>query len=212
MLEIGCGSGALGTRLADEYDYVGYEPDPESFETARSRLEAVGRGRVVNERLPIQPTRRFDAVCAFEVLEHTEDDAATLAAWAAWLEPGGTLLVSVPAHQHRYGPWDESVGHFRRYSREALVAVFESAGLPEPTIIAVGFPLGYVLEAVRNRLAAKSPATMEEKTAASGRLLQPRGAVGAAIWLGALPFRLIQKPFAASGKGTGFVAWAQKPA
>ena len=119
-------------------------------------------------------------MCAFEVLEHIEDDATTLKEWAARLRPGGWLLLSVPAHQHRYAPADELAGHFRRYDPAGMTALLASCGFTEIKIRQYGFPLGYLLEAGRNqiarrRLAASAGQSLAERTAGSGRLLQPSG-------------------------------------
>ena len=46
-LEIGCGQGAFGARLAARSDYLGVEPDTSSFEVARARITAQG-GKVMN--------------------------------------------------------------------------------------------------------------------------------------------------------------------
>ena len=40
VLEIGCGQGSVGARLAQRYHYLGLEPDPASWELARQRLRA----------------------------------------------------------------------------------------------------------------------------------------------------------------------------
>ncbi|MGH3273024.1 MAG: class I SAM-dependent methyltransferase, partial [Streptosporangiaceae bacterium] len=78
VLEVGCGQGAFGARLARRYSYLGVEPDPVSFAVARQRVAAAGRGEVRNCRVEDVATAQFDLVCAFEVLEHIEDDKAAL--------------------------------------------------------------------------------------------------------------------------------------
>src|SRR5580658_844251 len=102
VLEIGCGRGAFAARLAQRYSYLGVEPDQESCSVARQRVGAIGPGEVRNVSSAALTGRQFDLVCAFEVLEHIEDDAQALAEWAGLLRPGGWLLLSVPAHQRRF--------------------------------------------------------------------------------------------------------------
>jgi SAM-dependent methyltransferase len=205
VLEIGCGQGSLGARLAQRYHYLGLEPDRGSWEVARRRIRAAGHGEVRNITSGELGTERFDLVCAFEVLEHLEDDAAAVKEWAGRLRPRGWLLLSVPALQHRYGPADELVGHFRRYDPPSLAALLAGCGFAEIEMRRYGFPLGYLLEAARNviarrRLAAAAGASAAERTAGSGRFLQPSGRVrGAATQWGTAPFRLLQRAFPHTG-------------
>jgi SAM-dependent methyltransferase len=200
VLEVGAGEGALGARLARRYDYVGVEPDPRSRARARERVETV---------LEALPDERFDLVCAFEVLEHVADDQAELRAWRDRLRPGGWLLLSVPAHEKRFGPADRRVGHFRRYEPGGLAEQLTEAGFEHPRLVTYGFPLGYALEAGRHVLARRGEA---EGTAGSGRWLQPSDRLGWATRFGTAPFRLLQRPFAGTGLGTGIVALARRTA
>ena len=115
-------------------------------------------------------------VCAFEVLEHLEDDAGALASWAPKVRLGGHLVLSVPAWQDMFGPWDKAVGHFRRYSPDELADKLRAAGFEPVRIGLYGWPLAFALEAIRNRVADGSPQQEDsaaEQTAHSGRWLQP---------------------------------------
>jgi SAM-dependent methyltransferase len=207
VLEVGCGRGAFAARLAVGYHYLGVEPDSESCAIAAGRVAAVGHGEVRDVAAETLTGQQFDLVCAFEVLEHLEDDVKAVAQWAALLRPGGWLLLSVPAHQHRFGPWDEMAGHFRRYDPAVMTALLTDAGFSDITIRLYGFPLGYLAEPLRNvvarrKLAATAGQSVAERTASSGRQLQPAGGgLGAAIRLGTVPFRLIQRAFPQVGTG-----------
>lgn len=200
VLEVGAGEGALGARLAQRYDYVGVEPDPLSRARARERVGTV---------LEALPDESFDLVCAFEVLEHVADDGAELRSWRDRLHPGGWLLLSVPAHEKRFGPADRRVGHVRRYDPERLAALLTETGFENSRLVTYGFPLGYALEVGRHVLAGRGEG---EGTAGSGRWLQPSDRLGWATRLGTAPFRLLQRPFARTRLGTGIVALARRAA
>jgi SAM-dependent methyltransferase len=214
VLEVGCGQGALAARLATDFSYLGVEPDQESCAVASKRLALVGAGEVRNLAFDDLGEQDFDLVCAFEVLEHIEDDAGAVRDWASRLRPGGWLLLSVPAYQSRFSAADEYVGHYRRYDPAVLASVLGAAKFTDVTIRHYGMPLGYLLESVRTRITQRrlrrTPgATQEERTSGSGRLFQPSGLTGVGTRLGTAPFRLLQRAF--PGRGTGLVALARWP-
>jgi SAM-dependent methyltransferase len=211
VYEVGAGRGAVGVRLARHAgEYVAYEPDAASAAVAAARFAAAGRGRAVNGLLGDGPADA-DVVCAFEVLEHIEDDLAALRAWAARLKPGGWLLLSVPAWADRFGPTDAYVGHFRRYDPDLLRERLVAAGLDPVEVRLYGWGLGHALEAARDAVVRrkKPAASTAERTAASGRFLQPPDAVGWLTAAAVAPFRLLQR--ARPDAGVGLVALARKP-
>jgi SAM-dependent methyltransferase len=213
VLEFGCGMGAAGSRLSRGRTYTGIEPDTESRTVAAERVGS--NGRVLPDDSELAPGEQFDLVCAFEVLEHIEDDRAALRAWVDRVRPGGHLLLSVPAWQERYGPMDAEVGHFRRYDPDALAAVLATTELQTVRTVMYGWPLAYVLEGVRNRAlrraaerAAQTP--MEARSHHSGRAFQPHSRVtGMATELITLPFRYAQR--LQKSRGTGLLVLARRP-
>ena len=104
---IGCDVDPLFTRGADPSRFV------------RARAEA----------LPFA-AGSFDAVCAFDVLEHLDDDAGALREMARVAAPGGALVITVPAMPSLWGPHDVVNRHRRRYTRRSLRDAFARAGLP----------------------------------------------------------------------------------
>jgi SAM-dependent methyltransferase len=207
VLEIGCGRGAFGARLAQRYVYLGIEPDEASYAVARQRIAAVGAGEVHNIASEALDDQTFDLVCAFEVLEHIEDDTAAVKDWATRVRAGGWLMLSVPADQHRYGSWDELVGHFRRYDPSDLTKLLANCGLSDIVVYRYNYPLGLLLEAARDvlgrRLAAKASPSVDERTAASGRTIQPSGGslTGLLTRWGTAPFCVLQRLFPDRGSG-----------
>ncbi len=218
ILEIGPGVAGFGTRAAASCEtYVGVERSADSREVAERRLAVVpgADATVVAELDDVPAEERFDLVCAFEVLEHIEDDRSALASWFGRTEPGGTVIISVPAHADRFGAGDEAVGHFRRYDPEALRELAAGVGLTDVSVVLYGFPLGYLLEAVRNLLgrralrSSKGGGSKADRSAASGRWYQPSAQVGRVIELATLPARRLQRRF--PDRGTGLVMTGRRP-
>lgn len=213
MLEIGCGQGAFGARLAGRTTYLGMEPSKASWQVAAPRVEAAG-GTVINgDHTAVPGGSSYDVVCAFEVLEHIENDKEALGAWVEHVRPGGHVILSVPAWQDRFGTWDELAGHFRRYSPTEIEGRLHDAGMREVAVVVYGWPLGMALEGVRNRVASRreqrSDATYEERTENSGGVLQPNALTGTLTRVGIAPFRLLQR--LQPTKGTGLVAIGRRP-
>jgi SAM-dependent methyltransferase len=216
VLEVGAGEGGLGSWLASNFTYTGVEPDARSRAAASARLIA-GRGRIV-EQLEDVGDQQFDAVCAFEVLEHIGEDQKALEQWREYLRPSGWLLLSVPAHQDDYGAADELVGHYRRYEQSTLTDLLDHAGFEVVRLSSYGAGLGQVLQRARNtvakRVAAKTVTaadTPEERSSGSGRFMQPKQKAAAVAFAAiAAPGRLAQRPFASTNIGTGYVVLARR--
>jgi SAM-dependent methyltransferase len=71
----------------------------------------------------------FDLVCALDIVEHVEDDAGALSEITRVARPGATLLLSVPLHPARWTPFDDFVGHRRRYEPAHLSVKLAAHGL-----------------------------------------------------------------------------------
>lgn len=213
VLEIGPGVGGFGARLARRWRYIGVEPDSASAAIAARRIAPHGGAIVNGYASALRSGATFDLVCAFEVLEHLADDRAAVQEWSQRVRPAGWMLVSVPAHPDRYGPWDLTAGHYRRYERDTLKELLERAGLVDVDVRAYGFPAGDALELARNAVARRrqTSGSLEERTAESGRQLQPGDRHGVLARLVSGPFRLVQRAFDGTGLGTGLVARGRRP-
>jgi len=64
----------------------------------------------------------FDLICAFDVIEHVDDDERALAELSRVAAPGAALITSAPLHPALWTAFDDFVGHRRRYEPERLVA------------------------------------------------------------------------------------------
>jgi SAM-dependent methyltransferase len=74
------------------------------------------------------PDDAFDAVLAFEVIEHVHDDTGLIGEMARVSRPGGVLILSTPVHATMWSPLDEACGHVRRDEPPTLFEKVRAAG------------------------------------------------------------------------------------
>lgn len=210
LLEIGPGVGAFGARAAQQYRYYALERSRASASLSNTAVKHLGGSVICGDDNCVAPAAHFEVVCAFEVLEHIEDDVAALSRWAQLITPNGVLLVSTPAFQDRFGPWDERAGHYRRYEPNQLALCAHRAGLRVIRMWTYGFPLGNLLERARHLVAAtaRTSYAMEASTERSGRAFQPRSGMQSMMAAAASPWRIIQRPFHSRRCGVGLVLLA----
>lgn len=146
VLEMGCGSGALLRELSQRgYTCAGVDFSKSAIRVAKEMNAHCSTVRV-SESLADELPDSFDYLCAFEVLEHIEDDLGVLRDWSRYLKRDGTLVISVPAHPERWNAADVWAGHFRRYRREGLTERVTEAGYQVTEVQCYGFPLANMME------------------------------------------------------------------
>ncbi|HEU5062358.1 MAG TPA: methyltransferase domain-containing protein [Solirubrobacterales bacterium] len=121
VVDVGAGPGFLGEFLRSrrpQVDYWFVEP----IEDLERRLTEEF-GEEANRR-----DRDFHGashVTLMDVLEHQEDDRTFMAELAEKMEPGATLLLTVPAMPWLWSDWDAMLGHYRRYTKKGLRQVVD---------------------------------------------------------------------------------------
>jgi dTDP-4-amino-4,6-dideoxygalactose transaminase len=128
VLEIGCGTGFVLSALhaQQRFDLVGAEQHVAGLVWARRRLPQVEFVQLDARHLPYRA--EFDAIGAFDVLEHIPEDEAVMASVHQALRPNGLFVVTVPQHAWLWSAADEQAHHQRRYSRAELRAKLERHG------------------------------------------------------------------------------------
>jgi 2-polyprenyl-3-methyl-5-hydroxy-6-metoxy-1,4-benzoquinol methylase len=121
-LDVGCGTGVLLESYPRIEQKVGVELDETCVARARSKGLAVypsGREWTLSEH------GKFNLITLCDVLEHLEREGPALEAMWESLEPGGVVLVTVPALMSLWSGHDVVNHHFRRYTKPSLLRVFE---------------------------------------------------------------------------------------
>jgi 2-polyprenyl-3-methyl-5-hydroxy-6-metoxy-1,4-benzoquinol methylase len=143
VLEVGCSSGATLAWLrarwpaAETVGVDGYEPIRDVL--AQNADTAI----IQNLEAPLPELGRFDLVLALDILEHLTDPATVLQGLVSRLNPGGSVIVSVPNVGHvsiladlllrrRFQYQDAGIldrTHLRFFTEESAVGLMNAAGL-----------------------------------------------------------------------------------
>lgn len=140
VLEVGAGIGANTELLCSgrQKRWVCLEPDGALLRRLVDRVANSPCKEVVEARSgtisSISKAEEFDTILYIDVLEHVEDDRRELDSASRRLRCGGTMVVLAPAHQWLYSPFDQSIGHWRRYSSSTLAAAAPVCLFPERLI------------------------------------------------------------------------------
>jgi SAM-dependent methyltransferase len=126
MLNIGCGTGGTIELLSR------HSKELVNIDVSKEAIKYMKKGghkatHVNGTRLPFKENT-FDMIVALDVLEHIKDEDLALNEWLRVLKKDGSLLITVPAHKWLWSGHDNSLEHFRRYSKKSLTDKIESAG------------------------------------------------------------------------------------
>lgn len=125
VLEVGAGKGGTTEMFIDPSfkHWVSIEPDKVLFEELCQNKALFAYGNFQADQFTIDELPEnslFNIILYIDVLEHIEKDSEEISKATKHLLPGGRLIVLSPAYQFFFTPFDEAVGHFRRYNKESL--------------------------------------------------------------------------------------------
>ncbi len=127
ILNVGVATGATSEMLAKygEVTSVEYDKDCCIFLKEKTGIEAICASLT---ELPFKDNS-YDLVCAFDVIEHIEDDKLAVEEIYRVLKPNGNYFLTVPAFQFLWSNHDVVNHHFRRYTKSGFNQLFIDAGL-----------------------------------------------------------------------------------
>jgi 2-polyprenyl-3-methyl-5-hydroxy-6-metoxy-1,4-benzoquinol methylase len=126
ILDVGGACSVLSQEMRRFGQVWVVEPDEDIVKQAREQLDvAVLRGWLP-DNLPVMEA--CDVITLLDVLEHVEDDEASLSALYSVLREDGVFVCTVPALPALWSEHDEALHHKRRYTRRALEEKLMHAG------------------------------------------------------------------------------------
>lgn len=166
FLEIGCGTGNVIGYLHEHglSDVVGYDLNPKALEVCKNRYPNLNFKKT--NFLDVDScNKRFDVVGMFDVLEHLPSEQDALVQVRKHVQPGGTFVMTVPAHSFLWSKMDEIYGHHRRYTKKRLNLALEKAGFTDIHIAYFMAPLVPLLLLRRKFMRLPSQLSLEETVA-----------------------------------------------
>ena len=162
ILEAGCGTGANLNMLRRFGDVKCFDPDDWARDAAQKRYGMEVLPGTLPDGLPF--SQKFDLVCAFDVIEHIDDDVGSLAALCNALAPEGRAVFTVPAYMFLWSRHDDFNQHKRRYTRSGFADVLRKGGFEIEFISYYNtllFPLVLGIRVLKNLLRIKDQTDME---------------------------------------------------
>ena len=126
VLEVGAGIGETTPYLINYRvkEWTCLEPAATLFSLLTKKKEAgkLQRScRLVHGMLDALPSDvKYDTILYIDVLEHIENDSKEIHSAISRLNQGGYLIIISPAYQFLYNPFDQSIGHYRRYNKRTI--------------------------------------------------------------------------------------------
>jgi SAM-dependent methyltransferase len=134
VVEVGCGIGNFTGMLLDREAVVSIDIEPECIARLKQRYPNQSNlqtfvcdagGPALADFAAFRP----DTCVCLNALEHIAEEGAALKGMASILRPRGVIVLLLPAFQALYGPIDRNLSHYRRYSRESILALATAARL-----------------------------------------------------------------------------------
>lgn len=167
FLEIGCGTGYVLSGIHNafpEAEIHGSEIFTAGLVFAAARIPKSQLMQMDARQIPY--VNEFDAIGAFDVLEHIEEDTQVLMQMHQALKPSGVMLLTVPQHPWLWSAIDDYACHVRRYSSKELHNKVENAGfeiLRSTSFVSLLLPAMWVSRLTKRNPAVKFDATTELK-------------------------------------------------
>ena len=176
VLEVGSGIGATTCLLNDgrATQWTLLEPDDAMSNILHERKKndvqfdnCIIYSSTIAE---FNPSEKFDTIIYIDVLEHIADDKDEVKKASELLHRNGHLILLSPAYNFLFSPFDQAIGHYRRYTSATLKATIPEQFQQEKLqyLDSVGF-----FASLANKLMLKQTYPSERQIKTWDRLMVP---------------------------------------
>jgi SAM-dependent methyltransferase len=171
VLDVACGSGAfLDLARGHGISAYGIDTNPQAVDGARARGLSVECTTMTDFSRGHAAT--FDAVTAFQVLEHLSEVVPFTCEVATCLKPGGVLLISVP-NRHRIWreplePLDCPPHHLSRWAPRQFAELADRCGLQVQAVHCQLATRDHVRNQLRQRISPRFSRSLPVRAMAKG--------------------------------------------
>ncbi len=153
ILNVGVATGHTSELLKSLGAITSVEYDDDCFAFTKENVPGINliQGSILE--LPFED-ETFDLVCAFDVVEHVEDDRLAVSEMERVLKKGGAMVLTVPAFMSLWSPHDVINHHFRRYTKNQLLDLFSKQGRfhYDSYFNTILFPLVWLVRKINNAI------------------------------------------------------------
>jgi 2-polyprenyl-3-methyl-5-hydroxy-6-metoxy-1,4-benzoquinol methylase len=126
ILDVGCGAGLFFDALEQFGHVEGIESDEWAVEHSGKWRPLIHAGIL---DAGFNPANGYDAILMLDLLEHVDAPDQVLRDGRRLLNPGGRLIITVPAFNWLWTMHDDLNHHVRRYTADQIAKAVAAAGL-----------------------------------------------------------------------------------
>ncbi|MDQ3239411.1 MAG: methyltransferase domain-containing protein [bacterium] len=126
IIDVGCGAGELCYELSKlGYKVTGIDPEEEYILKAKLKIfQTPHKPNFICSSIEnYNSNKLFDIATTTDMLEHISNDDLAIKKVAQLVKKDGVIIVVVPAMPWLFGFHDESIGHYRRYSKKSIISL-----------------------------------------------------------------------------------------
>jgi len=154
ILDIGCGSGLMLNSLEGLGQTFGLDMSDDAIKFSKEIFNGEVKKGFLPDQIPY-PDNYFDLITALDVIEHIDEDIASLQSMRNLLSENGRAIITVPAYMFLWSKFDEMNEHKRRYTLHELKDKLNQADFTIEKISYYNtllFPLVFIVRMLNNFL------------------------------------------------------------